>query len=119
MTLRYAVALRRLTDARTARQLAVALEAFDITADDLTRVLHVPVSAEVRLTDEAAVVTRLEQLRTLVTELSDSLTPRGVSQWLHTQLRALAGRTPIDVLADGAFEQVTLAARSFLGGAYI
>lgn len=40
---------------------------------------------------------RLAQLRDLVLLLSDSLTPRGVGQWLHAKNRLLDGQRPVDL----------------------
>jgi IS5 family transposase len=51
--------------------------------------------------------------------LSDSLTPRGVGQWLHAKNRLLGGHRAIDLLADGNVDEVRLAARAFIEGAYV
>jgi hypothetical protein len=62
---------------------------------------------------------RLAQLRELVVLLSDSLTARGVDQWLHARNRLLEGARPIDLLAEGSFDDVREAARAFVDGAYV
>lgn len=62
---------------------------------------------------------RLQELRSLVVTLSDSLTPVGVAQWLHAGNRLLGGRAPLDVLTDGDAPEVTAAAASFTEGAYL
>lgn len=62
---------------------------------------------------------RLQGLQSVVVTLSDSLTTRGVAQWLHAGNRLLGGRAPLDVLADGEIGEVTAAAASFIEGAYI
>ena len=62
---------------------------------------------------------RLAQLRDLVLLLSDSLTPRGVGQWLHAKNRLLAGQRPIDELAEDHHEEVRSAAEAFVGGSYV
>jgi hypothetical protein len=62
---------------------------------------------------------KLAELRDLVLLLSDSLTPRGVGQWLHARSRLLAGERPIDVLAVGRVEDVRRAAQSFIDGSYV
>lgn len=62
---------------------------------------------------------KLAELRDLVILLSDSLTARGVGQWLHARNRLLAGARPIQALADGRSEQVRAAAQAFIDGAYV
>lgn len=62
---------------------------------------------------------RLAELRDLVILLSDSLTPRGVGQWLHAKNRLLGGRRPVDLLADDRYDEVREAAESFIDGAYV
>lgn len=62
---------------------------------------------------------RLAQLRDLVLLLSDSLTPRGVGQWLHAKNRLLDGQHPVDLLAKDRYEDVRSAAESFIDGAYV
>lgn len=62
---------------------------------------------------------RLAQLRDLALLLSDSLTPRGVGQWLHAKNRLLNGRRPVDLLAADQFNDVHSAAESFIEGAYV
>lgn len=62
---------------------------------------------------------RLAQLRDLVLLLSDSLTPRGVGQWLHAKNRLLDGQRPVDLLAKDRDEDVRSAAESFIDGAYV
>lgn len=62
---------------------------------------------------------RLQDLREIVLILADSLTPRGVGQWLHARTRLLAGARPIDLLAAGRIDQVRRAAHSFVDGAYV
>ncbi|HVX21412.1 MAG TPA: hypothetical protein VHB02_08690 [Acidimicrobiales bacterium] len=62
---------------------------------------------------------RLAELRDLVILLSDSLTPRGVGQWLHARNRLLDGKRPLEVLHEGRFEDVRRAAQAFIDGAYV
>lgn len=62
---------------------------------------------------------RLAQLRDLVLLLSDSLTPRGVGQWLHAKNRVLDGARPVDLLAEDRYEDVRSAAESFIDGSYV
>jgi len=54
--------------------------------------------------------------------LSDSLTERGIAQWLDARNRVLNDRRPRDLLADGtdkSLEAVLRAARSFVAGDYV
>jgi len=62
---------------------------------------------------------RLAQLRDLVLLLSDSLTARGVGQWLHAKNHLLDGERPIDLLAKKRYEDVRGAAESFIDGSYV
>ena len=62
---------------------------------------------------------RLAELRDLVLVLSDSLTPRGVGQWLHARNRLLDGERPMEMLAAGRVEEVRQAAEAFVEGSYV
>ncbi|MGI8777654.1 MAG: antitoxin Xre/MbcA/ParS toxin-binding domain-containing protein [Acidimicrobiales bacterium] len=62
---------------------------------------------------------RLQALRAIVLELDDSLTARGVGQWLRAHNRALGGSRALDVLAEGDVDAVRRAARAFADGAYL
>ena len=62
---------------------------------------------------------RLAELRDLVVLLSDSLTARGVGQWLHARNRLLGGERPLDALTAGRFIEVRAAAQSFVDGSYV
>jgi Protein of unknown function (DUF2384) len=62
---------------------------------------------------------RLAQLRDLVLLLSDSLTPRGVGQWLHAKNRLLDGERPVDLLAEDHYKEVRSAAEAFVDGSYV
>jgi hypothetical protein len=62
---------------------------------------------------------RLQELRSLVLTLSDLLTARGVTQWLHAANRLLGGRPPLEALQDGDVRRVREAAESFIEGAYV
>jgi transcriptional regulator with XRE-family HTH domain len=62
---------------------------------------------------------RLRDLREIVLILSETLTDRGVGQWLRARNRLLNGRRPIDVLAGGNVKAVRDAARAYIEGAYV
>lgn len=62
---------------------------------------------------------RLDGLREVVRILADSLTERGVGQWLHARNRVLDGRRPLDLLHDGGQDEVLQAAHAFVDGSYI
>ena len=61
----------------------------------------------------------LAHVRDVVVTLSDSLTSRGVRQWLLAPNRILDRRTPLQVLHDGHPEQVLDAANAFVQGVYL
>ena len=62
---------------------------------------------------------RHRDLREIVLILSETLTTRGVAQWLTARNRPLNGRRPIDVLAEGRMEVVRDAAKAYVEGAYV
>jgi hypothetical protein len=64
-------------------------------------------------------IARHDDLKTIVEELSDSLTAKGVRQWLHGRNRLLDGDCPIDRLHAGDFEAVYKAAQAFGRGYYV
>jgi len=62
---------------------------------------------------------KLAEERDLAILVSDSLTPRGVGQWLHARNRLPGGARPIEALAEGRTEDIQLAARAFVDGFYL
>ena len=62
---------------------------------------------------------RIRELTDISLLLSDTLSPRGVTQWLSARNRLLDGQKPIDLIATGAAHRVRAAAESFLEGAYV
>lgn len=62
---------------------------------------------------------RLRELREIVLLLRETLTPRGVGQWLTARNRLLGGRRPIEVLSEGHAEKVRVAAKAYVEGAYV
>lgn len=114
----------KLMRAVEASDLVVAFKDYGVSQADLATVAEVDPktvyawkakSARPRATS----YTRLDGLRDVVSVLSDSLTSRGVGQWLHAQNRALGGKRPLDVLREGNQQAVLEAARSFIDGSYV
>jgi transcriptional regulator with XRE-family HTH domain len=62
---------------------------------------------------------RLSELRDIVLLLSETLTPRGVGQWLHARNRLLGGKRPVELLKRGKVEDVRRAAAAFADGSYV
>lgn len=62
---------------------------------------------------------RLRELREIVLVLRETLTPRGVGQWLNARNRILGGRKPIEMLAEGRSKAVRDAANAYVEGAYV
>ena len=62
---------------------------------------------------------QIDDLKTIVDELEDSLTPKGIRQWLRARNRYLDGARPIDLLRQGQFDRVNDAARAFSEGYYV
>lgn len=61
----------------------------------------------------------LRKLQEIVLILVETLTPRGVGQWLNAPNRVLKLRRPIEVLAEGGADAVRKAALAYLEGAYV
>lgn len=105
-----------------ASEIVEALKAFGVTQLDVAAVTKVSDRAVRgwRTSDiRPERYDRLAQLRDLVLLLSDSLTPRGVGQWLHAKNRLLDGRRPLDLLAEDLHDDVRSAAEAFVDGAYV
>jgi Protein of unknown function (DUF2384) len=62
---------------------------------------------------------RLRELREIVLVLRETLTPRGVGQWLNARNRLLGGRKPIEMLSEGRHKAVRDAANAYVEGAYV
>lgn len=105
-----------------ASEIVDALKSFGVTQGDVASVTHVSDRA-VRAWRTGDIrpdrYDRLAQLRDLVLLLSDSLTPRGVGQWLHAQNRLLNGERPVDLLAEDRYHEVHSAAEGFVAGSYV
>lgn len=105
-----------------ASEIVDALKPFGVTQSEVASVTHVSDRA-VRGWRESSIRTenydRLAELRDLVVLLSDSLSRRGVAQWLRARNRLLDRERPIDVLTAGDFERVRQAAEAFIDGAYV
>jgi len=105
-----------------ASEIVDGLRPFGVTQAEVASVTHVSDRA-VRGWRESNIRTenydRLAELRDLVLLLSDSLTPRGVAQWLRARNRVLGRERPIDVRTAGEFEKVRRAAEAFIDGSYV
>ena len=105
-----------------APEIVHALRAYGVTQSDVGSVAGVSDRA-VRGWSQSTIrperYDKLAELRDLVILLSDSLTARGVGQWLHARNRLLAGARPIEALAEGRSQDVRLAAQAFVDGSYV
>jgi hypothetical protein len=105
-----------------ASEIVDALKSFGVTQVDVAAVAQVSDRA-VRAWRTGNIrpdrYDRLAQLRDLVLLLSDSLTERGVGQWLHAKNRLLDGERPVDLLAEDRHEEVRGAAAAFVDGSYV
>lgn len=61
----------------------------------------------------------IDDLRTIVQLLEDSLTAKGMRQWLRSRNRYLGGQRPIDLLRENQFDRVQEAAEAFREGYYV
>lgn len=59
---------------------------------------------------------RLRYFAEIVATLAGTLTPRGITQWLHAHNRALANRRPLDVIATDTHDRVLTAALDLTAG---
>lgn len=62
---------------------------------------------------------RLRELREIVLILKETLTEKGVGQWMRARNRTLKARRPIELLERGQFETVRNAAKAYVEGAYV
>jgi transcriptional regulator with XRE-family HTH domain len=62
---------------------------------------------------------QIDDLHAIVQELEESLTPKGIRQWLRARNRYLDGERPIDLLREGEFRRVREAALAFRDGYYV
>jgi hypothetical protein len=62
---------------------------------------------------------QIDDLRMIVQELEESLTAKGIRQWLRARNRQLDGGRPIDLLRAGDFKRVHEAALAFREGYYV
>lgn len=61
---------------------------------------------------------RVREIREIVLALEESLTRRGIGQWLRARNQLLDGQRPLDLIADGRIEPVRAAVEAFLDGSY-
>lgn len=94
----------------TQRDIATAVHVTDRTIHDWAKA-----AVEVRSSN----YDRLVDIRDVVLILRDSLTERGIKQWLRARNRMLGGRRPLEVLHDGDADAVRNAARAFSEGVYL
>jgi hypothetical protein len=112
----------QLDSAIEAPEIVRALKPYGVTQEQIASVVHVSpraVRAWSTSSPRPEHYDLLAELRDLVSLLSDSLTPRGVKQWLGAKNRLLHGQRPIELLADGKFQDVESAANAFVDGTYV
>ncbi|MHA7295191.1 hypothetical protein [Arthrobacter sp. HLT1-21] len=117
----------------SANELAHAVEAsefvkafggYGVSPSDIARVVQIDVDTVCAWKADGAkprqsAYTQLVGLREIILVLSDSLTPRGVGQWLHSKNRLLDGKPPLDALCEGQQQKALEAARVFVDGSFI
>jgi hypothetical protein len=62
---------------------------------------------------------RIRELSDISLLLSETMTARGVTQWLNARNRLLGAERPVDLIARGEAARVREAAESFIEGAYV
>lgn len=113
----------RLSGAVAAVDLIDALRAYGVRQADIAAVARVDPKTvyawKLGATPRGDAYDRVDGIREVALALSDSLTERGVGQWLHARNRLLNGARPLDVLREGSLDRVLAAAASFADGAYV
>ena len=61
---------------------------------------------------------RIRELSAISLLLSDTLSPRGVTQWLNARNLLLDDQRPIDLISSGEASRVRAAAQAYLEGTY-
>jgi hypothetical protein len=105
------------------KDVVTALRRYGLTQKDLAvatgaaerSVRNWAATSAIRATHEE----RLRAVRDIVLILKDSLTDRGVGQWLRARNRLLDGERPIDLIPRGDVDNVRRAAESFIDGSYV
>src|SRR5271157_3033467 len=117
-----ATSVRDLERAVEAPEIVRALKGYGLTQQEIGAIAGVSDRA-VRQWSQAGIkpdrYDRLTEVREIALLLSDSLSPRGVGQWLHAKNRLLHGERAIELLAKGKVDEVRLAAKAFIDGAYV
>jgi Protein of unknown function (DUF2384) len=62
---------------------------------------------------------RIRELSELSLLLSETATPRGVTQWLNARNRLLDNERPVDLIARGEAGRVRAVAEAFVEGTYV
>jgi hypothetical protein len=111
-----------LQQAVEAAEIVEGLSDFGFTKDTIAKAINV--SSRAMRDWRIAIIRpanydRLQEFRDLVVLLTDSLTARGVVQWLQAKNRYLGGERPVDVMGNDQYERVLEAARAFVEGTYL
>lgn len=114
--------LQDLERAVEAPEIVRALKGYGLSQQDVATIAGVSDRA-VRQWRQAGIkperYDRLTEVREIALLLSDSLSPRGVGQWLRAKNRLLHGERAIDLLTRGKVDEVRMAAKAFIDGAYV
>ncbi len=117
-----ATSVRDLERAVEAPEIVRALKGYGLTQQEIGAIAGVSDRA-VRQWSQAGIkparYDRLIEVREIALLLSDSLSPRGVGQWLHAKNRLLHSERAVDLLAHGRGDEVRMAAKAFIDGAYV
>lgn len=62
---------------------------------------------------------RIRELSEISLLLSETATPRGVTQWLNARNRLLDNERPVDLIARGEADRVRAVAEAFVEGTYV
>lgn len=113
----------RLDRAVETDEIVAALGRYGLTQADIAQAVGVSARSVRNWANDTAArrknEQRLQDLREIVLLLDDSLTARGVGQWLRARNRLLDGARPLAVLAEGEIDRVRQAAEAFADGAYV
>jgi len=105
------------------RDVVETLRALGLTQDAIARASGVSAKSVQNWVRTSAIrpahEDRLRALREIALVLQDTLSARGVGQWLRAPNRLLKGRRPIEELAAGRVDDVRNAAVAYVEGAYV
>lgn len=116
--------MNRLGGTKRTAELVTVFKRYGVSLADIAEVVHEDVKVVSGWETDGTkpgpkTYTKLIGLHAILMVLADSLSMRGVGQWLHTGNRILDGQRPLDALSEGQDHEVMEAANAFVDGSYV